>query len=117
MKDVKRWSADELLSACKTAREFKYNKNIYPLIGRDLERTPASVRVAVERVKRGKSCFQYNPLKQDRRLLSFLDTDVKSKEFDFPKEPKIKSTPIITKPIIKTGFSLSLCWGLIKITK
>ena len=94
MKELKMWTADELYGACVTARDFEYNNNIFPLIGRELERPVSSVKAAIKRVRRGESCFQYNPLKHDKRFLSFLDVDATVLEIDFPEEEVLKTYPL-----------------------
>jgi|TARA_R110002033_G_scaffold482_3_gene4482 hypothetical protein len=125
MKTNQHWTAEELLSACGIARDFEYNKNIYALIGRELERPESSVKAAVARVRNGESSFQYN--KKDPRFLEFLkegatviENPSKKKE---PETIKIPFSTDESKPsprpevVVKRGFSIKLCWGLIEITR
>ena len=118
------WTANELYDACIMSRQFKHYKNSYPIIARTYGRTPLGVESVLSRVRQGKHSYQINPDKLDRRFIQFMnkkaaeiyaDKGLKIMEFDFPKEQKILEAPVL--PISKPGFSLSLCWGLIKITK
>tara|TARA_R110000744_G_scaffold315203_1_gene422127 strand:+ start:287 stop:664 length:378 start_codon:yes stop_codon:yes gene_type:complete len=117
------WTAEELLTACELAREFNYNKKIYPLIATDLERTSQGVRAAVQRVRLGESCFQYNPSKQDSRFLAFMNEDAVVKDY-FAPEPLLtpkkevkEEIKIVHEKVRKRGFSFSIGWGLLKITR
>ena len=129
MKTNQNWTAEDLLSACKTAKELDYNKNIYPLIGRVLERPESSVRAAVARVRSGESTFQYK--KKDPRFLEFLNEGATIiKDPSKKKEPETIKIPFSTadptpsrtpsprpEVVVKRGFSIKLCWGLIEITR
>tara|TARA_R100001369_G_scaffold40807_1_gene66898 strand:- start:964 stop:1341 length:378 start_codon:yes stop_codon:yes gene_type:complete len=125
MKTNQHWTAEELLTACKIAKDFEYNDSIYPLIARELDRPHTSVRCAVARVRNGESTFQYK--KKDHRFLKFLkkgvtviDNPGKKKEIE---SIKIPFPPVNSKPsprpevVVKRGFSIKLCWGLIEITR
>jgi len=114
MRNVKHWTAEELLVACNTAREFKYKLVIFPVIGRELKRSPASVWGAVSRVRNGESTFLHN--NKDPRFLKFVEDKrtidkVKSKVKTKVKAKSIKNR----KPNRKT--SIKLFWGLIEITR
>tara|TARA_R110000824_G_scaffold146932_1_gene316119 strand:- start:58 stop:447 length:390 start_codon:yes stop_codon:yes gene_type:complete len=129
MKTNQNWTAEDLLTACKYAKDFEYNKHIYALIGREIERPESSVKAAVARVRNGESSFQYN--KKDPRFLEFLkegatviENPNKEKEPETIKIPfsadesKTSRTPS-PRPevVVKRGFSIKLCWGLIEITR
>jgi len=121
---TKNWTANELYDACVMSRQFKNYKNSYPIIARAYGRTPKGVERILSKVRQGKHSYQINPDKLDYRFIQFMnkkaakryaDKGLKVMEFDFPKERKILEAPVL--PISKPVFSLSLCWGLIKITK
>ena len=119
-KGNKNWTADELLDACTTARQFKYNKPIRNLIAKQLGRTPRSIEKAIARVRQGKSCFQINPDKIDRRFLTFINKDavmkqrrLRQEEISFPRD----EGKLVHEKVRKRGFSFSIGWGLIKITR
>tara|TARA_R110002072_G_C7688592_1_gene512071 strand:- start:34 stop:417 length:384 start_codon:yes stop_codon:yes gene_type:complete len=127
MKTNQNWTAEDLLSACKAAKELEYNKHIYALIGRVLERPESSVRAAVARVRNGESTFQFK--KKDPRFLEFLKEGATIiKDPSKKKEPETIKIPFSTaepsptpsprpEVIVKRGFSIKLCWGLIEITR
>tara|TARA_R110002167_G_scaffold143573_2_gene333012 strand:- start:523 stop:900 length:378 start_codon:yes stop_codon:yes gene_type:complete len=125
MKTNQNWTAEDLLIACETARSLEYNKNIYALIGRELERPESSVKAAVARVRNGESSFQYN--KKDHRFSEFLkegatvmENPSKKKEPETIKIPFSTADPTPSprpEVIVKRGFSIKLCWGLIEITR
>ena len=125
MKTNQHWTAEELLSACKIAKDFEYNDSIYPLIARELDRPHTSVRSAAARVRNGESTFQYK--KKDPRFLKFLkkgvtviDNPGKKKDTETIKIPFSTADPTPSprpEVIVKRGFSIKLCWGLIEITR
>jgi len=123
MRNNKQWTADELVGACTTAKKYGYKDEIYPLIGLELDRSSLSVQGAISRVRNGQSCFQYNINKLDKRLLTFLNENAKVIKYQsksqtsisFPKEEKAKPAP--PAKLSKRGFSFSIGWGLIKISR
>jgi hypothetical protein len=125
MRTHQHWTAEDLLTACRYAKDLEYNKHIYALIGRELERPESSVKAAVARVRNGESTFQYK--KKDPRFLEFLKEGATVIEDPSKKkEPETIKIPFSTdesKPsprpevVVKRGFSIKLCWGLIEITR